>query len=84
MTLTTKAQNLIANYLRFSLRAEPQNPRIVRDCRKYSIALLLDFPARPRRSHTSLDVVSGRESSFTLRRKDALLTTSIQLLSVHC
>ena len=84
MTLTTKAQNLVADYLRFSHREEPRNSRIVRDCRKYSIALLLDLPARPRRSHTSLDVVSDRESSFTLRRKDILLTTSIQLLSVHC
>ena len=84
MTLTAKAQNLVADYLRFSHRAELRNPHIVRDCRKYSIALLLDFPARPRRSHTSIDVVSGRESSFTLRRKDTLLTTSIQLLSVHC
>ena len=82
MILTTKAQNLVADYLCFSHRAELRNPHIARDYRKYSIAVPPDLPAHCRRNHTSIDVVSGRESSFTLRRKDTLLTTSIQLLAV--
>lgn len=66
ITLTAKTQNLVANYIRFFHRAEPRDFHIARDCRGDSTTLPPDLPARCRRNYTSLDVVGGWESCFTL------------------